>query len=513
MRVKSWAGMLGVTSAFAVLAVAEVAAVLVGPQSSPFFAVGSLAVDLSPLWLKETMIAVFGTGDKIALFVVIALVLLAVAVAAGIAEVARKNTGIAVLLGVSALAVIAVTTRADASGLSAVPTVVGMLVGAMVLRRGRELLVNSLSCSGDVPLAGSADALTRRRFFRFVGGTAAAALIIGVGARLMNASTAAVSALRAAITLPSPAVLAPAVPTGAQLDVQGITPLFTPNADFYRIDIALQVPQIDPTTWELRITGMVENPVTISYSELLSLPLEEHITTIACVSNVVGGDLIGNATWLGYPIRDLLARAKPTAGADMVLSSGPDGFTAGTPITALTDPDRHAILAVAMNGEPLPTEHGFPARMIVPGLYGYVSATKWITTMEVTTFSAAEGYWTPRGWSALGPVKTQSRIDTPRTGQKAQAGTVVIAGVAWAQHTGIAAVEVQIDQGDWQRATLATEISDDTWVQWSLPWSSQPGSHTARVRATDKSGYTQTASQAPPAPNGATGWDTISFTV
>jgi DMSO/TMAO reductase YedYZ molybdopterin-dependent catalytic subunit len=352
---------------------------------------------------------------------------------------------------------------------------------------------------------------------RFAALTSAAAVVVGIGARVMNASSAAVSAVRAAIKLPKPAVAAPPIPAGAELDVPGITPLITPNDDFYRIDIALQVPNIDPTDWELKITGLVDRPFSITYEELLALPLEEHVSTIACVSNEVGGDLIGNATWLGYPIRDLLAKAGPAADADMVLSSGPDGFTAGTPLETLTDPKRAAILAIGMNGEPLPTQHGFPARMIVPGLFGYVSATKWITTMEVTRFADAEGYWTPRGWSALGPVKTAARIDTPRTGAKVGSGTdsgiVPIAGVAWAQHTGIKGVEVQVDDGEWQEATLATPISNDTWVQWSLPWQAEPGSHTARVRATDKSGETQTSQQAPPAPDGATGWHTITFTV
>ncbi|GAA2190086.1 hypothetical protein GCM10009786_25930 [Leucobacter alluvii] len=197
----------------------------------------------------------------------------------------------------------------------------------------------------------------------------------------------------------------------------------------------------------------------------------------------------------------------------MVLSSGPDGFTAGTPLETLTDPDRYALLAVGMNGEPLPAEHGFPARLIVPGLYGYVSATKWVTRLEVTRFADAEGYWTPRGWSELGPIKTASRIDTPRSGANASGDTIAIAGVAWAQHTGIDRVEVQVDGGEWQQATLASAISDDTWVQWTLAWPSSPGRHTARVRATDRSGYTQTAATAPPAPNGATGWDSVEFTV
>ncbi|MEV8336834.1 molybdopterin-dependent oxidoreductase [Leucobacter sp. NPDC077196] len=513
------AAVLGVASALAVLGVAELVAAFVNARSSPLFAVGSLAIDLAPSWVKDTMISLFGTADKVALFVILGIVLLALAVIAGIAELARRWTGVLVLGVVSAVALIAILTRTEATFLWALPTVIGAFAGFWVLHRGRPRALAwggaamQLETAGTVHRKNDPAKLERRSFLLFVGATSAAAIVIGVGARVKNASSAAYTAVRSAIRLPNPAQAAPAVPAAASLDATGISPLITPNADFYRIDIALQVPRIDPSAWELQITGMVDTPMTITYDELLALPLEEHITTIACVSNTVGGDLIGNATWLGYPIRELLQRAGVASGADMVLSSGPDGFTAGTPIEALTDPDRNALLAVGMNGEPLPAEHGFPARLIVPGLYGYVSATKWVTRLEVTRFADAEGYWTPRGWSELGPIKTASRIDTPRSGAKATGDTVAIAGVAWAQHTGIAGVEVQVHDGDWQQATLATAISDDTWVQWTLPWSATPGRHTARVRATDASGYTQTSAEAPPAPNGATGWHSVDFTV
>lgn len=239
--------------------------------------------------------------------------------------------------------------------------------------------------------------------------------------------------------------------------------------------------------------------------ELLALPLEESVTTLACVSNPVGGDLIGNAVWLGYPLREILARAKPLPDADMVLSGSRDGFTASTPIEALTD-DRNAILAVGMNGEPLPLAHGFPVRMVVPGLYGYVSATKWVTSLEVTRFDRVTAYWTDRGWSERGPVKLQSRIDVPRDRQGLSAGDTVIAGVAWQQHVGVAGVEVQVDEGPWQRAELAAPISDDTWVQWSLPWTAEPGDHVLRCRAISADGETQTAERAGVVPDGATGW-------
>lgn len=523
-RIRIGAAALGVTAALAVLGAAELVAVFVSPRSSPLFAVGSLAIDLAPSWVKDTMIMLFGTGDKVALFVILAIVLLALAVIAGFAEVARRGLGMLVLTAVSVVAVVAILTRSESTLAWAMPTLIGTLVGLWVLLNGRPRLlawreaaratdVETPTTAGTVHAKSEDARLARRSFLMFAGITAVAAVVVGVGARVKNGGAAAYTALRSAITLPRPAMPAPPVPGGASIDVAGITPLITPNADFYRIDIALQVPQIDPTTWQLEIGGMVDTPVTLTYADLVALPLEEHITTIACVSNTVGGDLIGNAAWLGYPVRELLARAGVSDSADMVLSSGPDGFTAGTPLEALTDPERNALLAVGMNGEPLPAEHGFPARLIVPGLYGYVSATKWVTKLEVTRFADAEGYWTPRGWSELGPIKTASRIDAPRSGAQLDSGATTIAGVAWAQHTGVARVDVQIDDGPWQRATLAKAISDDTWVQWTLPWDAKSGRHRARVRATDKSGYTQTATEAPPAPDGATGWHTVDFTV
>jgi DMSO/TMAO reductase YedYZ molybdopterin-dependent catalytic subunit len=230
------------------------------------------------------------------------------------------------------------------------------------------------------------------------------------------------------------------------------------------------------------------------------------------VSNEVGGELIGNAVWLGYPIRELLARAAPTADADMVLSRSVDGFTASTPLEVLQD-EREAILALGMNGEPLPLEHGFPVRMVVPGLYGYVSATKWVVELEVTRFDRARAYWSDRGWSERGPIKISSRIDVPRSGQGLDAGTVTVAGVAWHQHTGIEAVEVQVDDGEWRDATLATAISVDTWVQWHYDWDAEPGQHTLRVRAISTDGEVQTAERAPVAPDGATGLHERSFEV
>jgi DMSO/TMAO reductase YedYZ molybdopterin-dependent catalytic subunit len=357
----------------------------------------------------------------------------------------------------------------------------------------------------------SAPSSSRRQFLRWTAVAGGVAAVGAVAGQLLVSAANRVSSARELIRLPAAARPAPAVPAGADLQVPGLSPYLTPNDDFYRIDTALQVPVIDPSSWSLEITGMVERPLTLTYDELSALPLVEHVTTLTCVSNPVGGDLIGNARWLGYPIRDLLARARPQAGADMVLSTSEDGFTAGTPLSALTDPDRQALLAIGMNGEPLPLEHGFPVRMVVPGLYGYVSATKWVTRLKVTTFAADQGYWTPLGWSERGPIKLSSRIDVPR--RTVDAGQVVVAGVAWAQHTGVAAVEVQVDGGAWQRAELAEATSDDTWRQWRFPWSATTGRHRVSVRASDADGNLQLAAEAPPAPDGATGYHSVEVTV
>jgi DMSO/TMAO reductase YedYZ molybdopterin-dependent catalytic subunit len=278
------------------------------------------------------------------------------------------------------------------------------------------------------------------------------------------------------------------------------------------VDTALVVPQVDPATWRLRVHGMVEREVTLTWTELLDKPLQEAMVTLTCVSNEVGGDLAGNAVWTGWPVRELLALAGPRPGADMVLSRSVDGFTAGTPLSTLTD-GRNALVAVGMDGEPLPIEHGFPARLVVPGLYGYVSATKWVTDLKVTTFARDEGYWTPRGWSARGPIKTASRIDVPRSGSVVRAGTVAVAGVAWAQHRGISSVEVRADDGPWRQARLAAQPTVDAWREWVLRWEATRGHHTLTVRATDGAGDLQAKAFAPPVPNGSSGWHTVSVRV
>jgi hypothetical protein len=287
-----------------------------------------------------------------------------------------------------------------------------------------------------------------------------------------------------------------------------VAPFLTPNDQFYRIDTALVVPRVRAESWKLTVGGMVDQPITLTYEELLARPMIEADITIACVSNEVGGNLVGTARWLGCRLDDLLAEAGIQPAADQIVGRSVDGFTAGFP-TALLD-GRDALVAVGMNGEPLPARSGFPARLIVPGVYGYVSATKWLSEIQLTTFAEFEGYWIPRGWSVEAPVKTQSRIDTPQQGRVLEAGTTVaIAGVAWAPIRGIKNVEVRIDSEPWSPAQLGDEHAATTWRQWSMPWTPSKGNHTLSVRATDGTGVTQTGEVAEVAPDGATGWHTI----
>ncbi|NQW92179.1 molybdopterin-dependent oxidoreductase [Curtobacterium sp. VKM Ac-2861] len=504
------AAAVGLVAAAAFLGIAEFGALLLGGAGSPLVAVGSAVIDLAPAGAKNLMVALFGTGDKVALFALMTVIVAAISAGAGVLERARPPFGALVFAVGGVLALIAVSTRSGSGTFDGAPTVFGVAAAVITLR----LLLRRLrrwEAAAAVPSASPRPASTERRAFLVWGvATAAVAVVVGTASRVGSSAMQAVAAARRAVRLPAAATPAPAVPGGASLDVDGITPYVTPNADFYRIDTALRVPSIDPADWSLRIHGAVENEVTLTWDELLALPLEEHMATLSCVSNEVGGDLIGNALWLGYPIRELLARAKPTGDADMVLSRSIDGFTAGTPLDVLQDEGTDALLAIGMNGEPLPTEHGFPARMVVPGLFGYVSATKWVTEMEVTRFADAQGYWTPRGWSERGPVKLESRIDTPRNGTTVTVGEqVAIAGVAWQPHTGVKAVQVRVGSGAWQQAELAESVSADTWRQWVLRWTPTAGSHRIEVRAVSADGEVQTSVERPPAPNGASGWASV----
>ncbi|MEV8267899.1 molybdopterin-dependent oxidoreductase [Microbacterium sp. NPDC076911] len=522
----TWAA--GVASITVGAGLGELTAGVIAPESSPFAVVGDALVDAAPVWAKDAAIALFGTADKIALFVGIAIVALALAALAGWLQSRTPPWGLVVVGAFGATGVVAAMTRADAGPVAWLPSLVAGVAAAIALHLLTGLLTPPPRASSAPPVvsqrspAGASAAAKatatgdqhpdRRTFFIWAGVATAGGVIATIAGSAVRAGSRTVTAARQAIGLPAASVPAAAVPASAELGISGLAPVITPNAEFYRIDTALIVPQVDTSDWSLRIYGMVKQEVTITWDELVALPLEESYTTLSCVSNSVGGDLIGNAKWLGYPIRELLARAEPTADADMVLSQSIDGFTASTPLSVLTD-DRDSILAIGMNDEPLPIEHGFPVRMVVPGLYGYVSATKWVTELKVTTFEQDKAYWSTRGWTERGPIKLQSRIDVPSRNQSVVAGETVIAGVAWQPHVGVSKVEVQIDGGEWLEATLATAISDDTWVQWSMPWTATSGSHTISCRATNVNGETQTDAIAPPAPDGATGWQQISINV
>ena len=351
-----------------------------------------------------------------------------------------------------------------------------------------------------------------RRRFLVSSGIAAVAAVAGTVAGRELATRRDVTLARAALRFPRPAVAAPPLPAGSDLHIPGLSSFITPNDSFYRVDTALLLPQVDPSTWQLRIHGMVQREVTITFAELLKRPLIEDYVTLTCVSDPVGGPYVGNAKWLGASLAALIRQARPRAGASQLLCTSADGFTSGTPLQVVLD-GRDALLAVAMNGTALPVEHGFPARMVTPGLYGYVSATKWVTDIEVTTFAAASAYWVDRGWSQQAPIKTESRIDVPAIGATLRPGMTPVAGVAWAQHKGVAAVEVRVDRGPWHEARLAAVPDIDTWRQWVWEWQATPGNHLLEARATDKTGYTQTAVQAQPLPNGASGYPSATVTV
>ncbi len=503
-----WAALAGLVAGIAGLAVAELVAWAIAALGSPLTAAGQWLISVLPAPLVNFGKDTLGTADKPILIALVGVVVLVVAVLAGIAEYRRTATGLIIYCVLAAIGLFTVSTQPQVTWNDYLPTIVGLGLGYLILW---FLLTRLRYWRPARPDAEGGTDYDRRSFMLMTGVLGGLSVIGLVGGRMLSGAAAAVATARSRIQLPKPSNSVQ-VPAAADLDVSGLSPYISGNADFYRIDTALSVPKVDPDKWTLKVTGMVDNPISITFADLLAKPLVEHLATLCCVSNEVGGNLIGNALWLGYPIRDLLAQAKPRAGADMVLSRSVDGFTAGTPLSVLTDENRESLLAVGMNGEPLPAEHGFPVRMVVPGLYGYVSATKWVEELKVTTFAADQGYWTPLGWSAMGPVKVESRIDVP-SGNDVSAGTVAVAGVAWDQHVGIAKVEVRVDNGAWHQADLAEVSGPDTWRQWKWAWPATPGNHTLTVRATNSDGQTQTSDEAPPAPNGATGWHQIEVSV
>ncbi|GAB2517930.1 DMSO/TMAO reductase YedYZ molybdopterin-dependent catalytic subunit [Nocardiopsis aegyptia] len=510
----------GLLAVGAALGAAELAAGLTG-SVSPVVAVGDVVVDATPAFLMEWAIALFGTADKLVLVSGIVVVLFVAGAVLGVLALRRPALGYTGLAVFAAAGLAAVLLRRADDPWAAAPVLVGAAAGALALALllrsagavhgpGRKGPRASADAEAAHPQVGPAEGPGRRGFVLTATGVLAGSATAGAVGRWLPDALGGAGA-RSRLALPAAAEPLPALPAGTDLGIPGITPFSTPNADFYRIDTALTVPRLDSTRWRLRVHGMVDEPFEIDMDELLAMPLVEADITLTCVSNQVGGDLVGNSRWLGFPLADLLRRAGVRSGADQILSTSDDGWTCGTPTEVVMD-GRDALLAVGMGGEPLPHTHGYPARMVVPGLYGFVSATKWVTDIELTRFADEKAYWAQRDWAVRAPIKVMSRVDVPAPLGRVPSGDVVLAGVAWAQHRGVDAVEVRVDEGEWWQADLAEVPGIDTWVQWVAEADLDPGQHTVEVRATDATGRTQTSERAEPIPDGASGWHSIRFT-
>lgn len=512
----------GFVAAGVALAAGELAAAAVNSPQSPVTAVGSEFIDRFAARLKELAVRLFGTNDKAALVTGIVVVSLLLGIALGLA--ARRRWLVAPIgfaafgaVGAWAMNTDPQGTTSDAVVCAVAAVTAGVATFALLWRLACSSAISGRSPQDPLPPPAVAAPTRIRQTIvdrrAFLAGTAGLAVIAGSATawsrRVRSSDT--VAAARRSTVLPRPrrSTLPPAT---QPFDAPGLTPYVTANSDFYRIDTALLTPQVDPSGWSLSVHGLVDSPFAITYDDLLAMDSVEETVTIQCVSNEVGGHLVGNAVWQGVPLTALLERAGVQDGATQIVGRSVDGFTAGFPTAAALD-GRTALVAYAMNGEPLPADHGFPARLVVSGLYGYVSATKWLESIDLTTWEDFDGYWVPRGWSKEGPIKTMSRIDVPSSGAALVEGPQAIAGVAWAPNIGIERVEVQVDDGDWLVADLGRTASDDTWVQWHVAWDATPGDHRIQVRATDSSGSTQTDRTASPAPDGASGWHSRDVTV
>jgi DMSO/TMAO reductase YedYZ molybdopterin-dependent catalytic subunit len=561
---------VGLLTAAVAVGIAEFVAGFTGETTWPVVAVGQVAINFTPPALKDFAVSSFGNNDKLVLLTGIGAIMALCAAIVGRLALRELRYGMAGLAAFAVIGVWASVTRPNATAVAALPTLAGVVAGAGAMfllvraalsRRPPPPAVSRPrspglggSAPGGLPPAGSRSGLgtfgdpgafrdpstppepgpppdpygagrgytrprptppppgPRRRSLLLTGATmAGAAAVAGLAGRSLAERNNVTEAQRA-FRVPRPASPAPPLPAGADLKIPGLSSFITPNNSFYRVDTALVLPEVAPSTWSLRVHGMVRKEIHLSFSELLRRPLTEEYITLTCVSNPVAGPYVGNAKWLGASLRSLLRQAGVKPGANQLLCTSADGFTAGTPLVTTMD-GRDAMLAIAMNGTALPVAHGFPVRMVVPGLYGYVSACKWITDIEVTTFEANTAYWVQRGWSQQAPIKTESRIDVPTGSKTLRPGKVDIAGVAWAQHKGIEAVEVRLNKGPWQQAKLAAVPDLDTWRQWVLGWHATPGQHLIEARATDKTGHTQTAAEAPPPPNGASGYPSVQVTV
>jgi DMSO/TMAO reductase YedYZ molybdopterin-dependent catalytic subunit len=500
----SRSGLAGALAAGLALGLTELMAGITSLVPSAIAAVGGIVIDSSPRFVKEFAVNVFGTADKGALAIGTVIISVVIGWFVGRASVARP------WVGWSAFGVFAVLGIGAARGgvganlpLTIVTIAAAALAGALMLRY--------MISSSESPTDGLAANVSRRAFLAQAAGVGAVAAVAGLGGRRLIIARS--EEVRQSVSLPVADLTVPAPPPDSMFaGISDLAPIVIPNSEFYRIDTALVVPRPDPETWSLKITGMVDNPAEYSLDDIMHMSLYEDYATIACVSNEVGGHLVGNAKWTGVRLVDLLDAAGVQDGAGQVFSRSVDGWTSGFPLELAYD-GRDPLLAIGMNGEPLPPNHGFPARLIVPGLYGYVSATKWIEEIQLTTWEGLDGYWIPRGWSKEGPIKTQSRIDHPKDGATVSEDPLVLAGVAWAPTRRIEKVEAQLDDGEWVESELTTPLSDKSWVQWRVEVPASSGDHRARVRATDGTGETQTAEEARPAPDGATGYHEIRFSI
>lgn len=482
----------GVLAALSGMAVGHLVAGFLNPASSPVLAVGSTVIDATPVALKDFAIEKFGTNDKLVLLLSVGVVTILLAAVAGALSRKRPAIGIGLIVVLVALAGAAAMTRPLATVTDLLPALSTGVVGVAVLLWLRRSLGQRPEGSG---VGGS-----RRSFLVGAAGVTAGAVVVGaLGQKLGSAASDPSS-----VALPAATDPGKTLPKGLDTTVPGISTFRTPNAEFYRVDTNLAIPQVAKASWKLEIDGDVKTPFSLSFDELIAMPLIERNITQTCVSNEVGGGYMGSATWLGVRLTDILDRAGVGTRADQLLSTAVDGFTISTPLAVVRD-GRDAMVAVGMNGEPLPAVHGFPARLITPGIYGYVGATKWLTRLTLTTYAKEKAYWTERDWATDAPIKISSRVDTPAPLTTIKAGMTAIGGVAWAQHRGVGIVEVQIDGGAWQKVMLGPDAGIDYWRQWYLPWNATSGSHTIAVRATDLKGEVQTDVRAKPFPDGSSG--------
>lgn len=514
-RNRTWDALAGLLAAAVALGVAELATAIAGTPSL-IIAVADIVVDVTPGAVVKAAIEALGTNNKPVLLATVTAVSLAIGALLGPVVARRPRTGIvAVFLFGTVGALAAMRDPLTSAPFALLVAAASAVAGLVTLRTLLDAAhMEALADAMVLPKRGVAD---RRRFLMLAGVAAGGAAASALTGRFVIGPGVDVEAQRRAIVFSPIEPRFGSTPTG--IDIPGISSLITPNREFYRIDTALSVPRVDAATWKLRITGMVNRPYELTFAELLAMPAIEETITLACVSNDVGGDLVGNAVWRGVRLSDLLARAGVQHAATQIVGRSVDDFTVGFP-TAVGLDGRPAMVAFGMNGDPLPTAHGFPARLVVPGLYGYVSATKWLTEIQLTRFDAYDAYWIPRGWDKLAPILTQSRIDVPHRGQSLTAGRRAIAGVAWAGDRGIRNVEVRVTPKDgrgaapdWVPARLGGELSGNSWRQWAIEWDAAPGSYTIEVRATDSTGVTQTAVEETPGPNGATGYHRISAVV